>query len=165
MHEAGLVRVVGPRLPLAVPVPLAADAQAGVSPIGVFQDRRSWAAARRAGGGARLRQFVRLGAQDDMVEVPDLGSEDAESHRWLDASTAHRSTSTCRGLRSRARRPSRVVGHGDLWAEHVLVQDGRLTGIICWPDDASCDPALDVAKLYRDFGPGARRSAQRLRRP
>jgi hypothetical protein len=48
----------------------------------------------------------------------------------------------------------RVVAHADLGAEHILELDGTLTGIIDWSDAAITDPALDFARLYRDFGPG-----------
>ena len=41
----------------------------------------------------------------------------------------------------------------DLGAEHILELDGALTGIIDWSDAAVTDPALDFARLYRDFGP------------
>ena len=52
-------------------------------------------------------------------------------------------------------RPSheRVIAHADLGAEHILEVDGTLTGIIDWSDAAITDPALDLARLYRDFGP------------
>jgi aminoglycoside phosphotransferase (APT) family kinase protein len=45
------------------------------------------------------------------------------------------------------------VAHADLGAEHILELDGTLTGIIDWSDAAVADPALDLARLYRDFGP------------
>ena len=47
----------------------------------------------------------------------------------------------------------RVLAHADLGAEHLLATDGRLTGVIDWSDAAVTDPALDFARLYRDFGP------------
>jgi len=47
----------------------------------------------------------------------------------------------------------RVLAHADLGAEHVLEHDGSLTGVIDWSDAALTDPALDFARLYRDFGP------------
>ena len=42
--------------------------------------------------------------------------------------------------------------HGDLGAEHLLVADGRLSGIVDWGDAAVFDPAVDFARLLRDFG-------------
>jgi aminoglycoside phosphotransferase (APT) family kinase protein len=47
----------------------------------------------------------------------------------------------------------RVLAHADLGAEHILEHDGALTGVIDWSDAALTDPALDFARLYRDFGP------------
>jgi aminoglycoside phosphotransferase (APT) family kinase protein len=47
----------------------------------------------------------------------------------------------------------RILAHADLGAEHLLAADGRLTGVIDWSDAAVTDPALDFARLYRDFGP------------
>lgn len=46
-----------------------------------------------------------------------------------------------------------VLCHNDLGAEHLLAQDGGLTGIIDWSDAALTDPAVDFARLLRDFGP------------
>jgi aminoglycoside phosphotransferase (APT) family kinase protein len=47
----------------------------------------------------------------------------------------------------------RVLAHADLGAEHLLAAKGRLTGVIDWSDAAVTDPALDFARLHRDFGP------------
>ena len=46
-----------------------------------------------------------------------------------------------------------MLAHADLGAEHILEHRGRLTGVIDWSDAAVTDPALDFARLYRDFGP------------
>lgn len=47
--------------------------------------------------------------------------------------------------------------HNDLGIEHVLVDPNGLaiSGIIDWADAAITDPAIDLAKLYRDLGPQA----------
>ena len=47
----------------------------------------------------------------------------------------------------------RTLIHGDLGAEHVFVDAGRITGIIDWGDAAIGDPALDHGHLLRDLGP------------
>ena len=50
--------------------------------------------------------------------------------------------------------PHRVLVHNDLGAEHLLVvDDGRLSGILDWSDAAVSDPAVDFGRLLRDFGP------------
>ena len=41
---------------------------------------------------------------------------------------------------------SGVLLHGDLKAQHLLVHDGRLTGIIDWGDAMAGDPAWDLAR-------------------
>ena len=47
----------------------------------------------------------------------------------------------------------RVVAHTDLGAEHILTDGTTVSGIIDWTDAAVTDPAVDFARLYRDFGP------------
>jgi aminoglycoside phosphotransferase (APT) family kinase protein len=48
-----------------------------------------------------------------------------------------------------------VFCHNDLGAEHLLAdaEGTALTGVIDWSDAALTDPARDVGRLYRDFGP------------
>jgi aminoglycoside phosphotransferase (APT) family kinase protein len=46
-----------------------------------------------------------------------------------------------------------VLIHGDLGAEHVLVDGDRITGVIDWGDAAIGDPAVDHGRLMRDLGP------------
>ncbi|WP_433044143.1 phosphotransferase [Dactylosporangium sp. CS-033363] len=48
-----------------------------------------------------------------------------------------------------------VFSHNDLGAEHVLIADDAVTGIIDWSDAAICDPAYDYGLLLRDLGPAA----------
>ena len=57
-------------------------------------------------------------------------------------------------LAARAPAPPRrrALIHGDLGAEHVFVDDGRISGVIDWGDAAIGDPALDHGRLLRDFG-------------
>lgn len=43
--------------------------------------------------------------------------------------------------------------HNDLGAEHLLVDGATITGVIDWSDAAVADPAVDLARLYRDLGP------------
>jgi aminoglycoside phosphotransferase (APT) family kinase protein len=45
------------------------------------------------------------------------------------------------------------VIHGDLGAEHLLVRDGRLVGVIDWGDARMGDPALDYSWLLNDVFP------------
>jgi aminoglycoside phosphotransferase (APT) family kinase protein len=52
----------------------------------------------------------------------------------------------------------RVLAHADLGAEHLLADNADLTGVLDWSDAAVTDPALDFARLLRDFGPEFLRS-------
>jgi aminoglycoside 2''-phosphotransferase len=40
--------------------------------------------------------------------------------------------------------PAAVLVHGDLRPEHVLVDDGRITGVLDWSDARAGDPAKDL---------------------
>ena len=46
-----------------------------------------------------------------------------------------------------------VFSHNDLGSEHILIQNGVVSGIIDWGDTAFTDPAYDFGLLYRDLGP------------
>ena len=46
-----------------------------------------------------------------------------------------------------------VFSHNDLGSEHILLQNGVVSGIIDWGDTAFTDPAYDFGLLYRDLGP------------
>lgn len=45
-----------------------------------------------------------------------------------------------------------VFCHNDLGAEHILVHDGAVTGVIDWSDAAIADPAVDFGLILRDLG-------------
>lgn len=45
----------------------------------------------------------------------------------------------------------RVFVHGDLCANHVYVEDGRLVGIIDWGDAMVTDRHYEIIQLYRDM--------------
>ncbi|GAA1573803.1 hypothetical protein GCM10009789_29100 [Kribbella sancticallisti] len=79
--------------------------------------------------------------------------DDADPAEWLvdlEGSPAH-----LRLLAETVPPPStrQVLIHNDLGAEHLLSDGTTVTGIIDWSDAALADPALDFARLYRDFGP------------
>nr|WP_285650508.1 phosphotransferase [Actinomycetospora sp. NBRC 106375] len=71
---------------------------------------------RAAGGRAAPRSCSRL---------PDPGRPRASLDRLRDA-------------------PASVLVHGDLRAEHVLVDGGRITGVLDWSDARAGDPAKDL---------------------
>jgi aminoglycoside phosphotransferase (APT) family kinase protein len=47
--------------------------------------------------------------------------------------------------------------HGDLHARNVLVQNGRITGVIDWGDLTSGDVATDLASIWMLFADAAAR--------
>jgi aminoglycoside phosphotransferase (APT) family kinase protein len=51
-----------------------------------------------------------------------------------------------------------VLVHGDLYPRHVLVHNGRISGIIDWGDVHAGDPALDLA-IAHAFVPSSAREA------
>lgn len=53
--------------------------------------------------------------------------------------------------------PAAVVVHGDLSADHVLTQDGRLSGVIDWGDARAGDPAKDLVWPLLQAGPDTAR--------
>jgi len=102
----------------------------------------------------QLGRFLRDLHAIDAATVTDLiPTEDVNRSEWL--ADLEGPADLVRVLHATRPRPSpdRVVAHADLGAEHILELDGTLTGIIDWSDAAITDPALDLARLYRDFGP------------
>ena len=49
-----------------------------------------------------------------------------------------------------------VLVHGDLHFRHVLVEGGRLTGVIDWGDVCRADPAVDLSLVWSFFPPEGR---------
>jgi aminoglycoside phosphotransferase (APT) family kinase protein len=51
---------------------------------------------------------------------------------------------------------ARSLVHGDLHFRHVLVEDGRVTGVIDWGDVCIADPSLDLQLVWSFFSARAR---------
>ena len=49
-----------------------------------------------------------------------------------------------------------VLVHGDLHVRHVLIDDGRASGVIDWGDTALADPSVDLMIAYAAFTPDVR---------
>jgi aminoglycoside phosphotransferase (APT) family kinase protein len=165
-REAALLTAIAPRLPLVVPVPIAVDADAGC----LVQPRLPGMpllylprASRRAFAPHLLAFANALHALSPGVDVP---KDDAALEEWLvearatwaavrDKVPASRREAIEAVLATSApmQRATRVLIHGDLGAEHVLVDAGRITGVIDWSDAVIGDPALDHGRLMRDLGP------------
>ncbi|MDX6548629.1 MAG: hypothetical protein QOG33_2179 [Gaiellales bacterium] len=86
----------------------------------------------------RFAELRELGVWDAPRELTEL----IESARHLPAPSAPR------------------VTHGDLHLRHVLIDRGRLSGVIDWIDVGLADPAVDLP-LYWGFVPSAGRAAFR----
>lgn len=51
-----------------------------------------------------------------------------------------------------------VVAHGDLHFRHLLVEDGRASGVIDWGDVCLADPAIDLPLLWSFVAPADRKA-------
>ena len=154
-REARLLTAIAAHVPIPIPVPRFADVAAGVLGYERLPGRPLLGRSPPAGTAQRLGRFLRdLHAVDPLTVVELIPTEEADPGVWLADLDGPREA--LRMLRATCPRPSphRVVAHADLGAEHILELDGTLAGIIDWSDAASTDPALDLARLYRDFGPG-----------
>ena len=163
--EAALLRAIAPHLPLPVPVPTAIDVEAGclilprVAGTPLLEAPRP---ARRAFA-AQLLAFTRaLHALDPQVEVRE---DDTSPEAWRDEARAtwesvreelpterRPAVATALAAAAPAPPPEPALIHGDLGAEHVFVDGGRISGVIDWGDAALGDPAVDHGRLLRDFG-------------
>jgi aminoglycoside phosphotransferase (APT) family kinase protein len=153
-REARLLEIVATRVPVPIPRPLFADVDAGVLGYERIPGEPLLGRSAPAGTAGRLGGFLRdLHAIDPGTVAGLVPTEVADPGLWLDGLEGP--APLTRLLDATRPRPSsqRVLAHADLGAEHILAQDGELTGIIDWSDAALTDPALDFARLYRDFGP------------
>jgi aminoglycoside phosphotransferase (APT) family kinase protein len=151
-REAALLRLVGAHLTIPVPRPRFADPARGVLAYPLLPGRSLLGRAPPAGAAAQLgRALAELHAIDPTPVA--ISVEAADPREWLADLTGP--PKLLRVLRADPPPMSteRVLAHADLGAEHLLAADGRLTGVIDWSDAAVTDPALDFARLYRDFGP------------
>ena len=152
-REARLLRVVAPRVSIAVPVPQFVDEEAGVLAYLLLPGRPLLGRAPDPRSAHALGEFLRELHEIDPGEVADaVPTEDADPREWLE--DVEGPPDLLAVLRASVPPPARrrVLAHADLGAEHILEHDGALTGVIDWSDAAVTDPALDFARLHRDFG-------------
>lgn len=101
------------------------------------------------------------GSPAALVEVDDTSADE-----WLaDAAESYETAAVAVDPADRARIEAFLAAappaapklltfcHNDLGAEHLLVDGTAVTGVIDWTDAAVADPAVDLARLYRDLGP------------
>jgi aminoglycoside phosphotransferase (APT) family kinase protein len=153
-REARLLDALAPHLSIAIPTPRFADAKAGVLAYERIAGRPLLGRLVPAGAGRRLGCLLReLHAIEPATMENVIQTDDADPSEWLeDLEGPSDLVGVVRASRPQRTR-QRVVAHADLGAEHILELDGTLTGIIDWSDAAITDPALDFARVYRDFGP------------
>lgn len=154
VREAALLRLVADRIAVPVPEPRFADPERGVIAHRFLPGRPLLGRTPPAGAAALLGRDLRALHGTCRDAVGDLLPVDpADPAQWLDGLTgpAH----LLRVVRTDVPPPADrlVPAHADLGAEHLLEDGGRLTGIIDWSDAAVTDPALDLSRLLRDFGP------------
>ena len=159
IREARLLKMIAPRVSIPVPAPRFVDENGGVLAYPLLPGRPLLGHRPPPGSAIRLGQFLReLHGIDPAVVASLIPSEDANPDEWLEGLDG---PSDLIGLLHATVPPpagQRVVAHADLGAEHVLeldgyITDGYITAVIDWSDAAVTDPALDFARLYRDFGP------------
>jgi aminoglycoside phosphotransferase (APT) family kinase protein len=147
--------IVAAHVSIPIPTPRFADQDAGVLAYELIRGRPLLGRPSPPGAAQQLGRFLRELHAIDPATVSDLvPTQEADPDIWLDDLDGP--DDLVRIVRATRPQPSghRVVAHADLGAEHILELDGTLTGIIDWSDAAITDPALDLARLYRDFGPG-----------
>jgi aminoglycoside phosphotransferase (APT) family kinase protein len=153
-REARLLDTLAPHLSIAIPAPRFAVADAGVLAYERLPGRPLLGRPAPAGAGRRLGRFLRELHAVDPASVEELvETEDPDPRAWLEDLSGPSDLVDI--VQANPPRPAseRVVAHADLGAEHILELDGTLTGVIDWSDAAITDPALDFARVYRDFGP------------
>ena len=157
-REAALLRLIGERLSLPVPRPRFVDPLRGVLAYPLLPGRPLLGRTPPAGAAAQLgRMLAELHAinpADPVDPTPvDIPVEAANPREWLADLAGPPELLRVLHADPPPTSTERVLAHADLGAEHLLAADGRLTGVIDWSDAAVTDPALDFARLYRDFGP------------
>jgi aminoglycoside phosphotransferase (APT) family kinase protein len=153
-REARLLATLAPHLSIAIPTPRFADADAGVLAYELIAGRPLLGRLAPPGAGRRLGRFLRELHTVEPATVEDLiPTEDADPGAWLEDLDGPSDLVDIVHASPPQRARQRVVAHADLGAEHILELGGTLTGIIDWSDAAITDPALDFARVYRDFGP------------
>ncbi|MEV0131103.1 phosphotransferase [Dactylosporangium sp. NPDC050688] len=152
--ETRLLALVAAHVDLPVPEVRFADEEAGVIAYPLLPGRPLLGRAAPRGLARTLGRFLRQLHDIDPAAVGGLVAvEDAEPAEWLaDLDGPARLLGIVRTSVPAPGR-GRVLAHADLGAEHILERDGAVTGVIDWSDAAVTDPALDFARLYRDFGP------------
>ena len=152
-QESRLLEIVAEHVSIPVPSPCFADVANGVLGYAVLPGRSLLGRTPPPGAAEKLGRFLRELHSIDPSTVSDvIAREDPDPREWLADLDAP--SELIHIVQESVPPPTDryVVAHADLGAENILEQDGSLTGIVDWSDAAITDPALDFARLYRDFG-------------
>lgn len=167
-REARVLATVDRRLPVATPAVVAARPDLGLLVTSRIEGRsllgRTLPSRETADTIAHVLMAVhglQLGHLVGAVEHDDhaLAAYAEEAHGHLDVAGQRMTPASRRAAEAAlARLPDEaltaVFVHNDFGAEHLFVDDrGALTGVIDWADAALADPAVDLARVLRDFGP------------
>ncbi|GAB7191497.1 hypothetical protein NUM3379_22050 [Kineococcus sp. NUM-3379] len=153
-REGELLTLLGPRVSLPVPAPIFSDEELGVLAYPVLPGRALLGRTPPAGAARQLGTFLtELHSVDASVVASTVEEEPADPREWLDELAGPEELLAV--VRASVPPPGdrRVLAHADLGAEHLLEDGGALSGVLDWSDAALTDPAVDFARLYRDFGP------------
>jgi aminoglycoside phosphotransferase (APT) family kinase protein len=162
LAEARLLPWLAPQLPLPVPIP--EPTQYGVRHLLLvgepLEDDASTAMGRELG------LFLKALHAVDPAEAVAHGAGDAvtaaaDKTRFLDEARGQvlpllpeQAQAAGAALLDRVEGVRTALIHADLGPEHLLVRDGRITGIIDWTDSEIGDPALDLSWLLNDAPAG-----------
>lgn len=152
-REARLLELLAPRLPIPIPRPRFVD-ESGVLCYPLLPGRPLLGGAPPRRLATVLGRFLHdLHAVEPSAVAGLVDTEDAAPATWLTDLAGP--ADFVEVVRASVPPPpsQRVLAHADLGAEHILVDGDSVTGIIDWTDAAITDPALDFARVYRDFGP------------
>lgn len=152
--EHALLALVARQVSVPVPAPRFADPERGVLAYPLLPGRPLLGRAAPPGAAARLGRFLReLHAVDPAAVGHLVPTDPADPAGWLDELDGPAPLLDV--LRTDPPRAAGrlVLAHADLGAEHILTDRGVVSGVIDWGDAALTDPALDFARLLRDFGP------------
>ncbi|WP_238010006.1 phosphotransferase [Dactylosporangium sp. AC04546] len=150
VREAALLGLVAPAVCLPVPAVRFADPARGVLAYPLLPGRPLLGRPAPDGLARRLGRFL---GELHAIETTVVPVDGADPREWL--ADLEGPAELLAVLLGDVPEPARrlVLAHADLGAEHLLERDGAVTGVIDWTDAAVTDPALDFARLYRDFGP------------
>jgi aminoglycoside phosphotransferase (APT) family kinase protein len=158
LGEVALLQAIAGRLPLEVPRPTVMDRDPLRVRHPIVRGEPCRPGALTAADGAALGRFVRAlhdlspalvaeaglpsGEYDAVAMVEQVGRFRADVLPLVPAAL---SAMAVRVLERVAVVGAQALCHGDLVAEHVLVRDGRVAGVIDWGDARVTDPAVDLA--------------------